>query len=185
MGGIKIVNISELRHHLVPSYYLDHSVQQCWKFPQVRQSEADNFGGGLGTFCWFSFNLMFMIWDSSHEDLQLFDWVSNAGVQARNGGFRISQAPLFRKGGPLLTNWGRDKMDAISLTFSSAFFLSENVCIPIIISLKFVPEGPINNIPALVEIMAWRRPGDKPLSQPMVVSLPMNICVTLPQWVQK
>ena len=24
---------------------------QCWKFPQVRQSEADNFGGGPGTFC--------------------------------------------------------------------------------------------------------------------------------------
>ena len=23
---------------------------QCWKFPQVRQSEADNFGGGPGTF---------------------------------------------------------------------------------------------------------------------------------------
>ena len=34
------------------------------------------------------------------------------------------------------------------------------------ISLKFVPKGPINNIPALVQIMAWRRPGDKPLSEP-------------------
>ena len=42
-------------------------------------------------------------------------------------------------------------MDAISQTrFSSAFFLNENVSIPIKISLKFVPEGPINNIPALV-----------------------------------
>ena len=30
------------------------------------------FGGGPGTFCWFFFNLMFMIWDSRHEDLQLF-----------------------------------------------------------------------------------------------------------------
>ena len=27
------------------------------------------------------------------------------------------------------------------------------------ISLKFVPEGPINNIPALVQIVAWHRPG--------------------------
>ena len=27
--------------------------------------------------------------------------------------------------------------------------------------------APINNIPALVQIMAWRRPGDKPLSEPM------------------
>ena len=34
------------------------------------------------------------------------------------------------------------------------------------ISMKFVPKGPINNIPALVQIMAWRRPGDKPLSEP-------------------
>ena len=31
--------------------------------------------------------------------------------------------------------------------------------------------------------MAWRRPGDKPLSEPMMVSLPMHICVTQPQWV--
>ena len=31
--------------------------------------------------------------------------------------------------------------------------------------------------------MAWRRPGDKPLSEPMMVSLPMHICVTRPQWV--
>ena len=46
--------------------------QQCWKFPQVRRSEADNFGGWLGTFCWFFFNFIFMIWDSRHQDLQLF-----------------------------------------------------------------------------------------------------------------
>ena len=62
-------------------------------------------------------------------------------------------------------------------------FLNENVWIPIKISLKFVPESRINNIPALVQIMAWRRPGDKPLSEPMMVSLLMHICVTRPQWV--
>ena len=62
-------------------------------------------------------------------------------------------------------------------------FLNENVWIPIKISLKFVPKGRINNIPALVQIMAWRRPGDKPLSEPMMVSLPTHICVTRPQWV--
>ena len=60
-------------------------------------------------------------------------------------------------------------------------FLNENVWIPIKISLKFVP--PINNIPALVQIMAWRRPGDKPLSGPIMVRLPTHICVTQPQWV--
>ena len=62
-------------------------------------------------------------------------------------------------------------------------FLNENVWISINISMKFVPKGPINNIPALVQIMAWRRPGDKPLSEPMMVSLTMHICVTRPWWV--
>ena len=40
-------------------------------------------------------------------------------------------------------------------------------------------------MPALVQIMAWRRPGDKPLSEPMMVSLPTHICVTRPQWVKR
>ena len=56
--------------------------------------------------------------------------------------------------------------------------------ISIKISLKFVPKGPNNNIPALVQIMAWRRSGDKPLSEPMMVSLQMHICITRPQWVK-
>ena len=59
-------------------------------------------------------------------------------------------------------------------------FLNENVRILIKISLKFVPEGPINNIPALAQIMAWRRPGDKPLYEPMMIRLPTHICVTRP-----
>ena len=62
-------------------------------------------------------------------------------------------------------------------------FLNENAWILIKISMKFVPKGPINNIPALVKIMAWRHPGDKPLSEPMMVSLTKHICVTRPQWV--
>ena len=62
--------------------------------------------------------------------------------------------------------------------------LNENVWITIKNSLNVVPKGPINNIPALVQIMAWRRPGDKPLSEPMLVSLPTHICVTRPQWVK-
>ena len=64
-------------------------------------------------------------------------------------------------------------------------FFNENVWIPIEISLKFVPKGPINNIPALVQIMAWRHPGDKPLSEPMIVSSLTHICVAWPQWVNR
>ena len=62
-------------------------------------------------------------------------------------------------------------------------FLNENVWIPIKISLKFVPKGPINNITSLVQMMVWRRPGAKPLSEPMMVSLLTHICGTRPQWV--
>ena len=61
-------------------------------------------------------------------------------------------------------------------------FMNENIWISISILLKFVPEGPINNILALVQMMAWRRPADKPLSEPMMISLPTRICVTRPQW---
>ena len=64
-------------------------------------------------------------------------------------------------------------------------FMNENVRISTKISLKFVPKGLINNIQALVQIMAWRRPGDKPLSEPMLVSLPTHIWVTRPQWVNE
>ena len=53
------------------------------------------------------------------------------------------------------------------------FFLIENIWIPIKISLKYVPKGPINNIPALVQIMAWRHSGEKPLSESML-SLVLN-----------
>ena len=60
-------------------------------------------------------------------------------------------------------------------------FVNENVRISIMISLKFVPKIPINNITALVQIMAWRRPGDMPLSEPMMVCLLTHICVTRPR----
>ena len=62
-------------------------------------------------------------------------------------------------------------------------FLNENIIISIKTSLRFVPMVRINNTPALVQIMSWRRPGDKPLSEPMLVSLLTHICVTRPQWV--
>ena len=52
----------------------------------------------------------------------------------------------------------------------NCIFLNENAWISLKISLKFVPKVRINNIPSLVQIMAWRRSGDKPLSEPMMVS---------------
>ena len=47
-------------------------------------------------------------------------------------------------------------------------FLNQNEGIPIRISLKFVARSPVDNITALVQIMAWHRPDDKQLSEPML-----------------
>ena len=61
-------------------------------------------------------------------------------------------------------------------------FFDENVWISLQIPLKFVYKVQINNIPALIQIMAWCRPGDSPLSEPMMVSLLTQMCVTRPRW---
>ena len=49
----------------------------------------------------------------------------------------------------IFTHWGRDKIDAFADDIFKCIFFIENVWIPIKISLKFVPKGPIDNIPAL------------------------------------
>ena len=64
------------------------------------------------------------------------------------------------------------------------FFLNENVSISIKISLKFILKCPINSIAALVQILAWRRLGDKPLSETMLIIFLTHIYVTRPQWVK-
>ena len=82
----------------------------------------------------------------------------------------------------VLTHWGWDKMAAIFQTkFWNRFSWIKMYEFSIEILLNFVAKGPINNIPALVQIMAWRQPGDKPLSEPMMVSLLTHICITRPQ----
>ena len=63
-------------------------------------------------------------------------------------------------------------------------FLNECAWILIKISLKFILKSPINNIAALVQIMAWCSPGNNPLSEPMMVNLLMQICFTRPRWVK-
>ena len=56
-------------------------------------------------------------------------------------------------------------------------------CIFLIENARIAPKVRINSIIALVQIMAWPRPGDKSSSEPMVISLLMHICVTRPQWI--
>ena len=49
-------------------------------------------------------------------------------------------------------------------------FLNEYAWLSIEISLNFAPNGPTNTIPALVQIMVSRWPGDKLLPEPVMVT---------------
>ena len=61
--------------------------------------------------------------------------------------------------------------------------MNEKCFISIIISLKFVPEGPIDNKATLVQVMAWRRTGDKPLPAAMLTQFTDTYIITLlPAW---
>ena len=59
---------------------------------------------------------------------------------------------------------GRHFVDDVSKCICT----NEKFCILNRLSLKLVPKGLINNIPALVEVMAWCRSGDKLLSESML-----------------
>ena len=68
-----------------------------------------------------------------------------------------------------LTHLSLDKMAAILADdIFKCIFLNENVRISIKISLKFLPNGPIDNKLALVQVMAWHHAGDKPLPEAMM-----------------
>ena len=60
-------------------------------------------------------------------------------------------------------------MGAISETTFWYQISPENYFSFIEISLKFVSKGPVNKMSQLVQIIAWRQTGDKPLSEPMMV----------------
>ena len=66
-------------------------------------------------------------------------------------------------------------------------FLEWKVWVSLKISPKFVLflRVQLTIFQHFFQIMAWRRPGDKPLSDTMMVSLMTHICVTRPQWVNK
>ena len=50
----------------------------------------------------------------------------------------------------------------------NCIFLNQNDIIPIQISLKYDPRSPFDNKSALVQVMAWRQTGNKPLPEPMM-----------------
>ena len=88
--------------------------------------------------------------DANIHDNIITEHVSNFDV-----GSRVNSFPPGQEGGRFADNIFR------------GILVNEKSFILIKISLKCVPYGPIDNNPALVLIMAWRRIGDKLLSEPM------------------
>ena len=71
-----------------------------------------------------------------------------------------------------LKQWGRNEIDSISLTtFLKNISFDYSAWISIKNSQRFVGKGPTNNIVALVQIIAWRRPGDTLLFESVMVIL--------------
>ena len=84
-----------------------------------------------------------------------------------------------------LTHLPLDNMAAISqAAFSNASSWMKNFVISIQIPLKFVPKDPIDNKSALVQIMAWCRPGNKPLPEPMLTQFADNYMWHWRRWVK-
>ena len=85
-----------------------------------------------------------------------------------------------------LTYWDRNKMSAIfQTTFWNAFSWMKmyEFRLRFLWSLFLRVQSTISQ--PLVQIMAWCRSGDKPLSESMMVSLLAHICVTRAQWVKQ
>ena len=86
----------------------------CWKFPQVRQSEANNFGRQQGTSCWF-WCLWFEI--QAMMTYKFFDWVSNT-VDIHEFVFqRNSYDTLWHQN----TTWTNMNLLIVHLTLCSMF----------------------------------------------------------------
>ena len=78
----------------------------------------------------------------------------------KNTGFQKYLHPTRRELMQCLTHWCWDKIAAIShKTYSNAFSWLKIYKLSLNFHWSLFPNGPINNIPALVQIMAWRWPG--------------------------
>ena len=104
-------------------------------------------------------------------------WGSQSAWQTFYIIFHKSTCPSFN------TLWPAQNVRHFTDNIFKCIFLTENIWILISISLKFVPKSLISNIPAFVQKVAWRQSGNKPLSESMILSLLMHICVIRPQWV--
>ena len=147
-----------------PSHYLN----QCWLIISKVQWDASkvNFMRYLGH---LSLKLAKIYLSKMSFKPPRVQWV-NTHNHTSKAPFHPWVCPSPRRTGCNLDNTLRLRQNGCHFpdNIFKCIFLNETVWISIKISLKFVPKVPIDNIPALVQVMAWRRIGNKPLSEPML-----------------
>ena len=119
---------------------------------------------GLDHYCWCPRDLRIPV--ISNRGIILYDgldwfWqrrLEKVCLLTQNMSFTVNSSPPGKKMAAILAD-----------DIFKRIFLNENVRILIKISLGFVPNGLIDNNRALVQVMAWRRAGDKPLPEPMLI----------------
>ena len=124
----------------------------------------------------FSCTFLFVLLILMHKHITLTTWGPEQDKQKEQQHLAMHS----------LNTLGRDKMDDISqTTFSNAFSWMKMFEYRLKFHGNLFLRTQSTIFQHLVQIMAWRRPGDKPLSEPMMVSLPTHVCVTRPQWVKR
>ena len=156
-----------------------------WGYPQVL-SYVEQFVHGV-IYCIRLSNLSLFWPNLLHTQFSgMWDYFNELGLLCSGAVFNSNISNGWKSlSADILTHWGWDKMRS---SFSRQHFQMDFLEWKLF-ELKFYCSlflgSPINNIPALFQIMAWRRSGNKPLSESMMVSLLMLICSTQPQWVKR
>ena len=138
---------------MTDKYFAGARRRKFWTFQNFRTATADI--GAQWRLAAFTHGCVCALWRSTA-------FIDGFGTAAE----RWEKPPMCNSGIPFNTLRPRQDGRHFSDDTFKRIFLNENVGISIKIALKFVHKGPINNIPALVQMMAWSRPGDKSLSEP-------------------
>ena len=171
---------NELKH---ASYYIPYDIVDLITHPCtcINSAKPWESNGPLVTQRDMAFLITRYVFDYMKIMLIRFFRIPRGCIGWFNATSAIVFLPQF-----LLTHWGRDKVVAIlQMIFSGAFSWMKMHAFRSSCHWSLFPSVQLN-IPALVQIMAWRRSGDKPLSEPMMVGLLTHtcICVTGPQCVK-
>ena len=123
-----------------------------WAFPDYRPVAAFK-------------SLRFALFDFDSQFTELCRCHNSLNVDTYNNSYPMNACLSLSSSNSL-----RPRQNGLRFTYDNfkCIFFNENVIIAIKISLKFLSKGPIHNISALDQIMAWQRIGDKPSSEPMM-----------------